>query len=149
MMVSKGSSPVLRMMKWWSELLSSPYQAAGKLKRLFVISVFLASPCFGQAWSGVIAPSRAADWTKAGLPGDVPPDASWTQSGSTIVACGSSGSAVSPSTCGITAALAACGTNHYVLLGKGDFYLTGSINMPSNCVLRGSGASQTRLHAAS
>jgi hypothetical protein len=118
------------------------------MKKFLVIFCLFATPCFGQAWSGVIAPARAADWTQAGLPGDVPPDASWTQAGSTIAACGASGSPVSPSACGIAAALSNCGTNHYVLLGKGDFYLTGSINMSSNCVLRGSGANQTRLHAA-
>jgi hypothetical protein len=116
---------------------------------LISILLLVSSFSYGQAWSGVLAPPRATDWAQAGLPGDVPPDSSWTQSGSTIAACGSSGSAVSPSTCGITAALAACGTNHYVQLGNGDFYLTGSINMPSNCVLRGGGASVTRLHAAS
>ncbi len=116
-----------------------------------LISIFLLfSPlCYGQAWSGVLAPARATNWTQAGLPGDVPPDSAWTQAGSTINACGSSGSPVSPSACGITPALAACGTNHYVQLGNGDFYLTGSINLPSNCVLRGGGASQTRLHAVS
>ena len=119
------------------------------MKRFFITFCLLTSPCFGQAWSGVIAPARATDWTQAGLPGDVPPDGSWTQSGSTIAACGSSGSPVSPSTCGIAAALSNCGSNHYVLLGTGDFYLTGSINMPSNCVLRGAGANQTRLHAVS
>jgi hypothetical protein len=120
--------------------------------RLFpLISIFILFSTFsyGQGWSGTLAPARATDWTQAGLPGDVPPDSSWTQAGSTISACGSSGSPVSPATCGITAALAACGTNHYVQLGKGDFYLSGSVNMPSNCVLRGGGASLTRLHAAS
>jgi hypothetical protein len=119
------------------------------MKKFLLIFCLLASPCFGQAWSGVISPARATDWTQAGLPGDVPPDASWTQAGATISPCGSSGSPVSPSTCGITSALASCGTNHYVLLGKGDFYLSSSITLVSNCVLRGSGSNQTRLHAVS
>jgi hypothetical protein len=116
---------------------------------LISILLLFSSLSYGQGWSGTLAPARATDWTQAGLPGDVPPDSSWTQSGSTITACGSSSSPVSPSTCGITAALTACGTNHYVLLGSGDFYLTGSINVPSNCVLRGGGANVTRLHAVS
>ena len=124
-------------------------QLAHTFKRVCILMILLVPPCFGQAWSGILTPARAANWTLAGLPGDVPPDASWTQAGSTIAACGTTTSPVSPATCGITAALAACGTNHYVLLGKGDFYLSGSINLPSNCVLRGSGANQTRLHAAS
>src|SRR5277367_1434321 len=110
---------------------------------------------YSQAWSGIIAPARAANWNSAGLPGDVPPDISgpWTQSGSTIAACGSSGSPVSPAACGVTAALAACGTNHYVLLAgtaakPADFYLNATITVPSNCALRGGGATATRVHFA-
>ncbi len=127
---------------------------ASHLFPLISILFLLSTLSYGQSWSGVLAPARATDWTQAGLPGDIPPDASWTQSGSTIQACGSSGSGVSPAACGITAALAACGTNHYVLLAgtassPADFYLTGSINVPSNCVLRGGGANATRVHAVS
>jgi hypothetical protein len=112
------------------------------ISMLFLFSAF----SFGQAWSGIISTERAADWTQAGLPGDVIPSGSWTQSGSTISACGSSNSPTSPSSCGITSALANCGTNHYVLLASGDFYLNSSIGIPSNCVLRGGGANSTRLH---
>lgn len=115
----------------------------------------LSAPCFGQAWSGIISPARAADWTAVGMPGDITPDisGSWTQIGPTVAACGSNGSPVSPSTCGITAALAACGTNHFVLLAgtvgtPADFYLNADIPIPSNCVLRGGGANATRVHFA-
>ncbi len=123
------------------------------MPRLLLAFFLLSTPCFAQAWSGIIAPARATDWTYAGLPGDLPPDGSWTQSGATIKACGASGSPVSPSACGIAAALATCGTNHYVLLAgttasPAEFYLNGSINVPSNCVLRGGGANATRLHAS-
>jgi hypothetical protein len=116
---------------------------------LFALSFAL--PCFSQAWSGIISTARATNWTYAGIPGDIPPDIanSWTQSGSTISACGTSGSPVSPSTCGITSALSACGTNHYILLGSGDFYLTANIQVPSNCAVRGGGASLTRIHFSS
>jgi hypothetical protein len=118
-----------------------------------------------QPWSGILSAPRATDWTQAGLPRDIPPDVlnSWTQctanvpgcSGSStpaIPSCGSSGSGVSPSACGITAALSNCGTNHYVQLAgssgsPANFYLTGSINLPSNCVLRGGGAAYSRIHA--
>jgi hypothetical protein len=127
-----------------------------KYQRCFLSVLFwisLSLPCFGQAWNGIISTERAANWTYAGLPGDVPPDGAWTQSGSTIAACGSSGSPVSPSTCGITSALSSCGTNHYVLLAgtpssPADFYLNATISVPSNCVLRGGGANATRLHFA-
>ena len=47
----------------------------------------------------------------------------------------------------INAALAACGTNQYVLLGAGTFnFWTGPLTLKSNEVLRGSGANQTFLH---
>lgn len=113
-----------------------------------LISIWLlfSALSFGQAWSGIISAERATDWTQAGLPGDLIPSGPWTQSGSTISACGSGSSPVSPSNCGITAALANCGTNHYVALANGDFYLNNPISIPSNCVLRGAGANSTRLH---
>lgn len=96
-----------------------------------------------QPWSGIINSQLATDWSGVG---QTIPSASWTQNGSTIAACGVSGTPVSPSTCGITSAISGCGTNHYVLLGSGDFYLNAGITLKSNCVLRGGGANNTRLH---
>src|SRR6202142_2859764 len=91
----------------------------------------------GQAWSGIIAPTRATDWTKAGIPGGVP-SGSWTQCGSTIAA-------YSGTTATINSALASCGANHFVLLGPGTFNLSGGIAFPKtgHVVLRGSGANST------
>jgi hypothetical protein len=97
-----------------------------------------------QPWSGIISSSRATSWSDAGLPGDILPDGAWTQCGSTIAAYGSSSSYASAST--IQTAITACGTNKYVLLGAGDFYLTSGVSLKSNMVLRGSGANQTRIH---
>lgn len=119
-----------------------------------VITNFSATDGIGPWLStGIIDQARATDWTQAGLPGDVLPSATWTQSGATIAACGSIGTPVSPATCGITAALAACGTNHYVLMAgtiasPADFYLNATVNVPSNCALRGGGANATRSHFA-
>ena len=102
-------------------------------------------------WTGVLAPSRAVDWSQAGISGGIP---SATKCGSTIAAYGSSGSPASPST--IITALQSCGANgiagpvQYVLLGPGDFYLNGAIYLQgasyNNVELRGSGPTQTRLH---
>jgi hypothetical protein len=116
---------------------------------LFFGATFLFSAALEsqQPWSGIISPSRAANWSYAGLPGDVPPDASWTQCGTTIAAYGSSSSPGSPST--IQSAINSCGMNHYVLLGPGDFYLSGNVYLQSNMVLRGSGPNQTRMHIVS
>lgn len=110
--------------------------------------ILLLFPCLvkGQQWSGILATSRATDWTQAGISGGIP-SGSWTQCGSTISAYGSSGSYASPST--IVNAVAACsGQSKYVLLGAGDFYLNSSIHLSgyNNVELRGSGPQATRLH---
>lgn len=99
-----------------------------------------------QPWSGVLSASRATDWSSAGIPGGIPSD-SWAQCGSTISAYGSSSGYASPST--IISALSSCsGSDKYVLLGPGDFYLNGAIYSQGkhDVELRGSGPTQTRLH---
>jgi hypothetical protein len=95
-----------------------------------------------QAWSGILNPvsgtgavltspqKNGIDWSKAGVPGGIP-SGSWTQAGATVAA--------GASTSTIQAALNACGTNHYVLLGPGMFSGITSLHVPSNCELRGSG----------
>jgi hypothetical protein len=102
------------------------------------------------AGAGVLAPARSIDWTQVGaVPGQpgIIPDSAWTQSGSTVAACGTSGSPVSPSTCGITSAVSSCGANEYVLLGAGNFYLNAGLpSPPNNCEIRGSGANSTFFH---
>ena len=111
---------------------------------LLLSCTFVAAVCHAQPWSGIINSSRATNWANTGLPGDAQPDSSWTQCGSTIAAYGSSSSYASPST--IQTAINNCGANQFVLLGAGDFYLTGGVFLKSNMVLRGSGANQTRIH---
>ncbi len=95
-------------------------------------------------WTGIIDPARATDWSGAGVTGGVPSD-SWTQCGSTIAA-------YSGTTQTINAALQACGSNQYVLLGPGTFNLTsggaisnGLLINKSNVELRGSGSNTTFL----
>ena len=62
----------------------------------------------------------------------------------TIAPYGSSSTPGNPAT--INNALAACGTNQYVLLGSGTFVLSGTVFVSkSNCVLRGAGGSATIL----
>ncbi len=100
---------------------------------LFCLSIY--SPA--QLWSGVLAPTRAIDWTTAGVAGGVP--ANYTQCGSTIAAY--TGAAAT-----INNALAACGPNTYVLLGAGTFTLSTGIRWSvNNVALRGSGPTQTML----
>jgi hypothetical protein len=100
--------------------------------------ILLCFPSYGHAqlWSGILASSRATDWTKAGVKGGIP-SANWTQCGPTI-------SAYTGTAATINNAIAACGTNQYVQLGAGTFNLSSGIQISkSNVVLRGMGADQT------
>ncbi len=107
-----------------------------------------------QNWTGIINPTRAINWQRAnvGVSGGIP-SGSWTQCGSTIAAYGSSSTPASPAT--INSALAACGSNQYVLLGSGTFWLSGAITPSttstprSNLVLRGSGPNSTIVEVES
>ena len=107
-----------------------------------VVLMLIPGLCMAQAWSGVISAGRAIDWSAAGVVGGIP-DAAWPQCGSTIAAYGTVGSPGSPAT--INSAIAACGTNQFVLLGAGTFVLNAKIDFASksNVVLRGLGANQT------
>jgi hypothetical protein len=89
------------------------------------------------SWSGILDPSRAIDWTQAGVVGGIP-DANWAQCGSTIAAYSGSADAINTQ-------IAKCPANTYVLLGPGTFNLSTGIQMYSNVVLRGSGANSTFL----
>src|SRR5262249_4633774 len=107
--------------------------------RVFFITLLLlgASPSvFAQAWSGIIASSRAINWSTAGVTGGIP-SGSWTQCGSTIAGGASAAT--------IQAAINGCTANHYVQLGAGNFPGLGGLNMKSNVALRGMGANQTFL----
>ncbi len=102
---------------------------------LFCFSVFSAA----QNWSGILSPSRAVNWSNAGVIGGIP---------TTRTQCGSTIAAYTGSTAAINSALAACGANQYVLLGPGTFNLSsGGINFDgvSSVTLRGSGPDQTFL----
>jgi len=114
-----------------------------KLLKLLLLCA-IPSLAAAQQWSGILDPTRAIDWSAAGVPGGIP-SGSWTQSGSTILAS-TLGNGASDATSGIQTALNACGTNHFVLLGAGTFRINTFLSIPNNCVLRGAGASQTKLN---
>jgi hypothetical protein len=88
-----------------------------------------------QLWSGVLDPSRAIDWTKAGVTGGIV--SSTSQCGSTIPA-GSSAAT-------INSAIQGCGPQQYVLLAPGTYNLSTGIVMKSGVTLRGAGPDQTFL----
>src|ERR1035441_10047954 len=110
---------------------------------LVLFSISFSISAQAQTWSGILDPSRAIDWTQAGVVGGIP-SATWTQCGSTIAAGASAATintAISNCTPGTLPA-----NGKYVQLGAGTFNLTQSIHIAkSGVVLRGMGAKQTHL----
>jgi hypothetical protein len=110
---------------------------------LFLLLLIIPSCVHAQAWSGIIDPSRAVDWSRAGVPGGVPNRT--TQCGPTIAAYGTSSNPGSATT--INKAIAACPAGQFVSLGAGTFYIDADIMnaLPytSNVTLRGQGANST------
>lgn len=131
------------------------------MRKIFAFLVFgllfcaVSAGVHAQTWTGILNPVSGAgacspasisspqkcaiDWSIAGVVGGIP-SGTWTQSGSTITATSGDRTAT------IQAALTACGTNHFVLLGIGTFNVT-NLTIPSNCVLRGSGTLTTIVNS--
>ena len=131
---------VLCLFGEWGEL-NQVMRRGPLLLGIFITFLIFPAVTHAQAWSGIISPSRAANWSIAGIPGGLP-DGNWTQCGSTI-------SPYSGTAAAINNALASCGTNQYVLLGSGRFNLSTGIVFPANTtghvVLRGAGSNSTFL----
>ena len=139
------------MIKKWFGVMCSPQRGAYTVAG-FVLGFFLLSaPCFGQAWSNILSPHRAIDWTQAGLPATLPDGETtpnpWTpptrtQSGSTVNPSGNAATDLN----NINTAISNCTDGHYVLLGPGTFLIQGVI-IPygHECSLRGSGPQSTTL----
>src|SRR5438105_2886663 len=100
------------------------------------ILLCLAGALFAQPWSGIIAPSRAIDWTQAGVVGGIP-------NRTTICSTLSPGATASQ----INTAIANCPSGQVVKLNAGTYTLTSGIvfNNKSNVTLRGAGPDQTFL----
>lgn len=108
-------------------------------KRLLVLLLW-ASPCLGQAWSGIIDPTRAnPSWPSAGA-------VIVNRTGAPCATLGTPGQvssfAQSVTTAQINAAILAC-NNGIVLLNPGTYTANFSFGTKSNVTLRGSGANQT------
>ncbi|HTW79469.1 MAG TPA: hypothetical protein VME23_08015 [Terracidiphilus sp.] len=101
-------------------------------------SIVLPAAAHPQAWSGILAPSRAIDWSGAGVIGGIP--AGRIQCGNTIAPYSGSPSVIND-------AIAACPANHFVQLAAGTFNLSGGIVIDhhNNVTLRGMGADKTFL----
>jgi hypothetical protein len=99
-----------------------------------VTCLFVAGFLQAQPWSGIIAPSRAIDWSTAGVTGGIP---------TRTTLCSSLTSSASATT--IQNALNACPSGQVVFLAAGNYSLGHGLTIPSNVTLRGAGGGQTNL----
>jgi len=108
---------------------------------LFGFSVF----SYAQPWSAIIDPTRATDWTSAGVVGGIP-SAIW--SNCTTSACNTLfGGTVTATS--INNAITSAPANSVVRIPAGTFSV-GALNITkSNVALRGAGANQTKINATS
>jgi len=84
---------------------------------LFSLVLFLILPtsAHAQAWSGILDPSRAIDWSQAGVPGGIPTNR--TKACATIAPEGTKAGPVAPND--INKAIASCPAGGVVLLQAG------------------------------
>lgn len=123
------------------------FQARGLTKRTAAVSflvilifVFPSRPSYGQAWSGILSPARATDWTYAGIPGGIP-DGSWSNCVTTACNTVNGGTVTAAS---ITSALSSAPVNTIVRVPAGSFSLSSTVyTNRSDVVLRGAGPTQT------
>src|SRR5215469_4748913 len=109
---------------------------------ILVILFTTAVPAVSQAWSGILDPSPATDWTHAGIPGGIP---NRTMVCQTVVP---SGKADATDSDNIENALTACaGRDQVVQLLAGRYTLAAGVlfNQVSHVVLRGAGPDKTKL----
>lgn len=101
--------------------------------------VVLMFPAQGSAqqWAGIVDPSRAVDWSKAGIQGGVP---------ARLSICAALKPGVTAAQ--INAAIASCRSGQVVFLAAGTYNLSSGIDFggaKSNVTLRGAGADKTFL----
>jgi hypothetical protein len=116
----------------------------GLLVFLSLLLFMLSLSVHAQVWSGVLAPSRAIDWSRAGVVGGIPTNRTRcvTSACRTVTAAGASSTAAQ-----IQAAISSAPRNSYILLPSGTYKLTAGLtwNAKNNVTLRGAGANQTFL----
>jgi len=100
----------------------------------------IGSYCTAQLWTGILDPTRAIDWSSAGVAGGIP-----ARNVCTTVQASTYGNGSSDATSGIQSALNSCATGQAVALSAGTFRINGSLTIPSNVSLRGAGAKNTIL----
>lgn len=110
----------------------------------YVVLLFMPSTTHAQAWSGILAPSRAVDWSKAGVVGGIPTNRTEcvTSACRRVAVAGPRSTAAQ-----IEEAISSAHRNSYVWLPAGTYQLTAGLtwNAKNDVTLRGAGADQTFL----
>jgi hypothetical protein len=111
-----------------------------------LISILFIFPILSSAqqlWTGVIEPSRAVDWSNAGVSGGIPARTTICQSVSLSAGSG----AAAANTAAIQNAISTCsGTDETVSLPSGTYYVNGiGFGSANNVTVRGQGANSTFL----
>src|SRR2546428_13058504 len=113
---------------------------AGQLRRVLLLCsllvLCLSTPAHAQLCSGILDPSRAVDWSQAGIPGGIP---------TRTTICATLNPGATPAQ--INSAIASCPAGQAVLLTAGTSSISGGItfNGQSNVTLRGAGPDKTFL----
>jgi hypothetical protein len=111
----------------------------------FVVALLLlgaAAPAIAQPWAPILDPTRATDWSYAGMTGGVPTTRTRCTTGTGTSLLASSSTAAQ-----INTAIAGCDADHFVELGAGTFTLTAGVGFAgkNNVTLKGQGPDQTIL----
>lgn len=117
-------------------------------KQLLLLSALLLlivpTVSHAQAWSGILNPSRAIDWTAPGVMGGIP---NRTTVCATSACAAATAAGAGATLAQLNAALSSCPSGNVVLLASGTYNINGSLTVPSNCTLRGAGTLNTVLNA--
>ena len=116
--------------------MSTAQRALRIISMLTLCLLLSAIPLSAQAapWSGILDPSRAIDWSQAGLTGGIP-------NRTAVCATLNPGATAAQ----INSAIQNCPSGQVVYLNAGTYDLSSGIVIKSNITLRGSGADQTIL----
>jgi len=108
----------------------------GRLILVLTMSGTFSGAALAQQWSGILSPSRAINWSSAGVTGGIP-------NRTTICSTLNPGATAAQ----INSAIAACPSGQVVLLNAGTYNLSAGIHWQGkgNVTLRGAGADQTFL----
>lgn len=114
-----------------------------KILILIALLTYFAPVTHAQLWSGVVANSRAVNWSLSGVTGGIPTNRTQCTTGACAAVTSAGASATAAQ---IQSAWTSAPANTYVLLPAGTFNITClSLSGISNVTLRGAGANQTLL----